>query len=359
VTVCDGPRRLAPQVARAWRGPGTVQFGADPARAVVVSGLDAGDRRVLELLERGISGAALESDARRQGTDVDRPRALLRLLERHGLLVPAGRGGDPGHARLRAEERCRGAAGSRPARSVGVTGRTGLTAAIAAGFAAAGAGSVAASPVGIVSALDVLPGGAAADEVGETLRAAAEAAVQRAAPATRLTGRAAPDLGVLVGRYAHDAAEAATWLASDVAHLAVLVRECDVVVGPLVLPGRGPCLHCLDLARRDRDPQWPGVLAQLLRQRDDSAAGTVAALGQVAAGLAVLVGVAALDGRGPEVAGLTATLSLPYAVPAWRRWPAHPACGCARLEDRLRIADPDDPGDPGGEPATAAVTIAG
>ena len=33
--------------------------------------------------------------------------------------------------------------------------------------------------------------------------------------------------------------------------------------GPLVTPGRGPCLRCLDLHRCDRDPAWPALLAQL------------------------------------------------------------------------------------------------
>jgi hypothetical protein len=213
-----------------------------------------------------------------------------------------------------------------------VVGRTGLAVAIGAGFAAAGVGTVAVSSAGRVSPVDVMPGGATAAEVGGSLRAAGEAAVDRVAPGTRHAGRAAPDLGVVVGRHAHDAAEAAIWLASDVPHLAVLVRECDVVVGPLVVPGEGPCLHCLDLARRDRDPQWPTVLPQLLEGREDSTAGPVAGLGQMAAGLAVLVGLAALDGHGADAAGLAATLTLPYGVPAWRRWAPHPSCGCGRWE---------------------------
>ncbi|MGF1662452.1 MAG: hypothetical protein ACFCVG_08265, partial [Kineosporiaceae bacterium] len=209
-------------------------------------------------------------------------------------------------------------------------------------------------PAGSVSPVDVMPGGATAAEVGGSLRAAGEAAVDRVSPGTRHTGRAAPDLGVVVGRHAHDAAEAATWLASDVPHLAVLVRECDVVVGPLVVPGRGPCLHCLDLARRDRDPQWPTVLPQLLRRRDAAAAGPVPGLGQVAAGLAVLLGLAALDGHAGDVAGLAATLTLPYAVPAWRRWAAHPSCGCGRWEDTGRQA-----ADPRGGRVVPGVTISG
>lgn len=355
MTATGGPRRLAPQVARAWRGPGTVQFGSDPSRAVLVSGLDADDRRVLDLLDRGVSLAALESDARRRGTDTARPRALVTLLDQQRLLVAPDRTGDPARARSRAEDWCWDAAvpgsgtsrtAGRAASAVGVHGTTGLVAAVAAGFAAAGVGTVATLSTARVDAVDVLPGGPTGTDVGRPMTAAARSAVARVAPDTRTEPRAL-DLAVLVGRHAHDAGQAAAWLADDVAHVAVLVRECDLVVGPLVLPGRGPCLHCLDLARRDRDPDWPRVLAQVLARRDSSPVAAVPALGQVAAGVAVLLGCAALDGHGPGVTGLTATVSLPLAAVVWRRWDTHPQCGCSRVEH-------PDRSPPGG-----AVTIVG
>ena len=49
-------------------------------------------------------------------------------------------------------------------------------------------------------------------------------------------------------------------------HLAASAREAIGVVGPLVLPGRTACLSCLELARSDRDPAWPLILAQLAGQ---------------------------------------------------------------------------------------------
>ena len=35
-------------------------------------------------------------------------------------------------------------------------------------------------------------------------------------------------------------------------------------IGPFVLPGRTPCLACLAAHRRDADPAWPHLAAQLL-----------------------------------------------------------------------------------------------
>ena len=49
----------------------------------------------------------------------------------------------------------------------------------------------------------------------------------------------------------------------DVPHLAVVFDDDGARVGPLVEPGAGPCLRCLDLGRRDADPAWPAIAAQL------------------------------------------------------------------------------------------------
>ena len=53
-----------------------------------------------------------------------------------------------------------------------------------------------------------------------------------------------------------------TLVAGNVAHLSVAASEAIGVVGPLVIPGRTSCLSCVDMARTDRDPAWPLILAQ-------------------------------------------------------------------------------------------------
>src|SRR5690606_41330535 len=78
-------------------------------------------------------------------------------------------------------------------------------------------------------------------------------------------------------------------------HLPVLVRELDVVVGPLVRPGQGPCLRCLDLHRTDDDPRWPAVATQLT---GSPPTGVETSLGWLAAAVAAHQALAVVDGRG-------------------------------------------------------------
>ena len=52
------------------------------------------------------------------------------------------------------------------------------------------------------------------------------------------------------------------WLRRDVPHLSVVDDERGITIGPLVEPGRGPCLRCIELARRDADTAWPAIAAQ-------------------------------------------------------------------------------------------------
>jgi hypothetical protein len=57
---------------------------------------------------------------------------------------------------------------------------------------------------------------------------------------------------------------AARWLAVDVPHLPVVFGERAAVLGPLVVPGRTPCLRCAEEHRIDADPAWPVLAGQLL-----------------------------------------------------------------------------------------------
>ena len=54
---------------------------------------------------------------------------------------------------------------------------------------------------------------------------------------------------------------------AQVPHLVATVRGETGVVGPLVVPGVTSCLRCADLHRRDADPRWPRLAAQLTADR--------------------------------------------------------------------------------------------
>lgn len=72
-----------------------------------------------------------------------------------------------------------------------------------------------------------------------------------------------PALAVIAAHWVVPPARYLPWLRADVPHLAVVDDERGWRIGPLVEPGRGPCLRCTELARRDRDAAWPVIAAQL------------------------------------------------------------------------------------------------
>jgi bacteriocin biosynthesis cyclodehydratase domain-containing protein len=126
-----------------------------------------------------------------------------------------------------------------------------------------------------------------------------------------------------------------------VPHLAVVVREAGLVVGPLVPPGGRPCLRCLDLHRTDRDPAWPSIAAQLSGTASQTTMPCDVVLATTVASHAALQVLAFLDGdrdgsardRLPTVDG---TLEIARADGRVRRrsWSRHPLCGCSWPGDR-------------------------
>ena len=112
-------------------------------------------------------------------------------------------------------------------------------------------------------------------------------------------------------------------LRHDQPHLLVRSLGDTAWVGPLVVPGRTSCVRCADLTRRDADPEWPIVLAQLRRLRlavPDLLTGW-------AASVAAAQALAFLGGRVPEAAGATLELTADLRTQL-RAWPAHRECGC-------------------------------
>ena len=115
------------------------------------------------------------------------------------------------------------------------------------------------------------------------------------------------------------------WLRRDVPHLAVVVDDSGARIGPLVEPGLGACLRCLDLARRDADAAWPVIAAQLAgRPVGASTARTV----HDAAALATSVVDDRLAHGFTALANASISLAGPGAFPRRRGHRPHPECGC-------------------------------
>ncbi len=55
-------------------------------------------------------------------------------------------------------------------------------------------------------------------------------------------------------------------LADDRPHLPLSFDAAGATIGPLVVPGRTPCLSCRDAGDRDHDPAWAAVHTQMLRR---------------------------------------------------------------------------------------------
>ncbi|MFT4215680.1 MAG: hypothetical protein QM619_00610 [Micropruina sp.] len=111
------------------------------------------------------------------------------------------------------------------------------------------------------------------------------------------------------------------------AQLVVCGTDLGASVGPLVVPGRTPCLRCEDLHRARRDPAWPELLLQLSRPRPVDA--PVPDL-HWAAGLAVLHAACWLAGGLPDSLGATLALDAERAL-RMRRLRPHPGCGCGAV----------------------------
>jgi bacteriocin biosynthesis cyclodehydratase domain-containing protein len=257
---------LDPALPRVWRTPDSVQFGVDRP-ALVLDGVTAAEERMLSALAGGVTPRGLEMIARRSRAS---PAEVAALLEKVAPLLVASPARDPAPALVVLD----------------------------------GAGPTAATVQRLLgdAGVEVLAGLSWADP-----------AVERA------------DAAVLVASYAVEPQRHARWLRRDIPHLSVVYSDGGVTVGPLVSPGAGPCLRCVDLHRTDADPAWPALATQLhtLPPPGETA---VAAAAAAARASAELLGRAtarprALTGR----SGF-----LPRGAAEWvsRAWEPHPDCGC-------------------------------
>ena len=108
--------------------------------------------------------------------------------------------------------------------------------------------------------------------------------------------------------------------------LPVVVQPRRVVVGPLVDPAAGPCLHCLDLARLAMDPGWAGIVDALGHPVHQTEPVPVsAALVQASVGLVLLMAGSVLAGR-PPTPGTAHEVGPDPPHVVTRRWVRHPRC---------------------------------
>jgi bacteriocin biosynthesis cyclodehydratase domain-containing protein len=347
---------LLPGLRRLWRDQHRLQLGTDPARAVLVELADPACARLLELLDGSRTETALLREAGRRGIAAHEASTMLAELRRAGLVLdahalhPTGMP-EPTRRRLDGETAALALryAGGRavPAAAlrrrldaqVLVTGASQLAVPIAAALASSGVGHLDPDVSGVTRLADASPAGLLPGDAHRPRGVAAAEAVRRAAPDVRLgpLRRGQATFAVLVGFAAPAVLTALSYGSRKLAHLAVAIRDATVVVGPLVRPGLSPCLNCVELHRRDRDPAWPVIAAQL-HTSPDSAEPLAATTALAAAAYAAAEVLAHIDGGTPNTVGATVEITGPGQ---WRRrhWQSHPRCGCQRRQ-RSRASPP-------------------
>jgi hypothetical protein len=294
-----------------WRDRDTIQIGVDPRRAAALTGVGA-SAAVIELLDGSRDRPQVIAAAAGLGVPVELTERMLTSLAAAGVLI------DFPAATVRALP-----SELRPLLLPE------LAAASLARMDSDGGAQVLARRA--AATVQVAGDGPLPNAIVPVLTAAGVAAHRAPLAPARQPGervrRPAPALVVLTAL--HPPEPVVQLLRDQIPHLAVSAGEAIGTVGPLVRPGTTACLRCLDLARTDRDPAWPLILAQLGRRRPDppacDAVLTMAVSAQAAAQVLHFI-------DRPELTGPAENATLELVQPGWqwrrRSWRAHDACIC-------------------------------
>ncbi len=145
------------------------------------------------------------------------------------------------------------------------------------------------------------------------------------------------DLAVIVAHYVVDPEISVRWLSRDTRHLPVIFSDLGARLGPVIVPGHGPCLYCLDRERADSDPTWTAIETQLLGMRSLLDRGEFAK--EVALSAARMVRDASeADTQNEDATSVTITPDGRKSVRVHRR---HPACGCRSLGESVSAPSGD------------------
>lgn len=339
--------RLNPALRRLWRDTKTLQLGLDPARALIIEGVDPAAIRYLMTLDGRRSEAEVLAAAAAEGIDVGALVEILTGLRRGGALLdgpqsplPDRLAPDLAALSLLPDPIGEPTFGLRAQCSVVVHGGGRVGMPLAALLAAAGIGAVNLVDDGVVSPGACIPGGFSPADVRRATRTAARDIVRRAAPgvdANSRLPRRLPDLTILATAYPIESDLRSALQAARLPHLVAGIRETTAIIGPLVIPGRTSCLQCADLHRGDRDADWPLLSLQLTGEDRRQAPAADAALALTAVGIAGTQALAFLDGRPTAVREATLELTHPDWRIRRRVWPPHPRCDC-RVEEEIQQA---------------------
>jgi len=284
--------RLNPRFPVVWRSPDTIQVGVDHP-LLVLSGVTTGLEIVLSALQDGIprSGAIMLGE--RAGASAAEVSALIEAL--HPALLADGCCPPPG--------------------------------------------TIAAASGQIVC---IDGAGPTADRVRLLLHDLGLRSLELAAAGlTTSAGVVRPAFAVIIGDYVLDPGRHTRWVRRDTPHLPVIFSDSQVRIGPLVEPGEGACLRCVELDHVDRDPAWPALACQLVSRR--SLAESVRISVDVAARVASIVHDRLSMGTSELTSTATSSTSLLIDVGTGtvrrRVHRPHERCGCRSLSGIATVPD--------------------
>lgn len=307
------------------RSRSSVQFGTAPNSGVIFDGLTDAEAAVLLHLPSALSRGHAVRYAARHGVSEDQLDGFVDQLCRAGVAArlhrPATQAspmtwsyGEDAHHVNRALRRS----------TIEVVGLSAAGIRLTHLLADAGVGTIHVSDPPVVQNTDVplLP----ASGIGRPRTEATAGTITN--PCTRVFVHPAAhsDLAVVVSGFSVPPTWAAPHMAADRPHLPIVVTEASIEVGPLVRPGLTPCLHCVDLTRRDDDPAWPVVAAQL-RHRPVPLADPLTTT-QAAAFAAREIIHTLTWAHAPQLEGTSWVWNPRDPVPLVRHWAPHADCAC-------------------------------
>jgi len=137
-----------------------------------------------------------------------------------------------------------------------------------------------------------------------------------------------PDLTLMISSGEPPRIPFADAVRMGITHLVVVLDGDEARIGPFVVPGRTPCLDCLDLQRAAWDPAWPVLLAQFVR----AARNSVSALTQHAAAAEVAAECMRFaEGRQPRSASEVVAMGPARTLRTVSTSRVHPHCACSLL----------------------------
>jgi hypothetical protein len=340
--------RINPHQSALWRDLNSLQIGLGEQR-VIFNSLTPAQERLIAALYRGIADKQLPRLMDDLGVDANIGQSLVEALE--PLLLKntmplkqpltedfvAGAFAEIIRASLLNSSDGATVLMERKFRTVHIDDLGGAGLALALGLASAGIGRLVSHDQSSVEPQDLGPSAYPSQMLGkpkfEAIRAllASSPNQMSVVPGHKLTARnlESIDLAVIVAQQVIEPRRYVQWLNRDVPHLALVFEADRASVSPLVVPGRGPCLFCLEQARVSEDSSWPVVASQLVTSRkrlDDSASRLFCA------GLAIQKILAQLDDVGgfkqthKELSGYQ--LELDSGAITEFNWAEHESCSC-------------------------------